>query len=374
MQQLTVQLEEAEEERSNSEYERALSDQQKIFDHLYQSLEDYFNDKLEEPENIIAETKGLVNDNLPNIKKTLNDTMTYYNSDLSQTLNNILSNNTLDAQTINSNIAIVDGDIKAINGSVVESTAELERFYAKYQLDEASEQELKRRMQTLFAEEGKTGSFATYFKEFSDKLDTINQTIAGIDVKNNVEAVMEDTSHSLFSGAISLLNNVSTTKKQSQWDPLGLNSLYEKYKKGNTILNKLGFAKGSKRINSNMSAWTQENGLEAILRPTDNAILTPLKAGDSVLTAEATQNLWNFANNPLAFMKSTVGTPTMVSKGNGVTFNNAMSPTIVLNGVSNVSEFLRELQKNKQFESMMQDMTINLMNGGSSLAKLKYKY
>lgn len=374
MQQLTVQLEEAEEERSNSEYERALSDQQRIFDHLYQSLEDYFNDKLEEPENIIDETKGLVNDNLPAIKKTLNDTMTYYNSDLSQTLNNILSNNTLDAQTINSNIAIVDGDIKAINGSVVESTAELERYYAKYQLDEASEQELKRRMQTLFAEEGKTGSFATYFKEFSDKLDTINQTIAGIDVKNNVEAVMEDTSHSLFSGANNLLSNVSTTKKQSQWDPLGLNSLYEKYKQGNTILNKLGFAKGSKRINSNMSAWTQENGLEAILRPTDNAILTPLKAGDSVLTAEATQNLWNFANNPLAFMKSTIGTPTMVSKGNGVTFNNAMSPTIVLNGVSNVSEFLRELQKNKQFESMMQDMTINLMNGGSSLAKLKYKY
>ena len=134
------------------------------------------------------------------------------------------------------------------------------------------------------------------------------------------------------------------------------------------------YASGVKRLSSSELAWTQEDGLEAILRPTDNAILTPLKAGDSRLTTEATQNLWNFANNPLAFMKSTVGVPNSVSKNNGVTFDNAMSPTIIVNGVSNANEFIRELQKNKQFESMMQDMTVNLMNGGASLSKLKYKF
>ena len=47
---------------------------------------------------------------------------------------------------------------------------------------------------------------------------------------------------------------------------------------------------------------------------------------------------------------------------------------IVVNGVSNATEFIRELQKNKQFESMIQDMTINQMNGGNPLAKMKYKF
>ena len=361
LQTLSVQLEEAEESLADMQYERQLSDQQKIFDHLYQSLEDYFNDKLEEPENIIAETKGLVNDNLPNIKKTLNDTMTYYNSDLSQTLNNILSNNTLDAQSINSNIAIVDGDIRAINNSVVNKTAELEEYYAKYHLSEENETILKQRMQTLFGEAGSRGSFAYYFEEFIKKLDLIQSKISTTDLENTVKSI---TSNFVGTSLNAFSTVVSTATQTSSW--------VDTKKKLNPFFGK--HAKGIKKLSDNELAWTQENGLEAILRPTDNAILTPLKAGDSVLTTEATQNLWNFANNPLVFMKSTVGTPTMVSKGNGVTFNNSMSPTIVLNGVSNVSDFLRELQKNKQFESMMQDMTINLMNGGSSLAKLKYKY
>ena len=50
-----------------------------------------------------------------------------------------------------------------------------------------------------------------------------------------------------------------------------------------------------------------------------------------------------------------------------------MSPTIVVNGVSNVSDFIKEFQKNKAAEAMVQSMTIGLLNGNSTMAKYKYK-
>jgi hypothetical protein len=59
----------------------------------------------------------------------------------------------------------------------------------------------------------------------------------------------------------------------------------------------LGFASGTRRIGKNMSAWTQEDGTELIVRPSDGAILTPLKAGDGVIPADLTKNLFEMARN-----------------------------------------------------------------------------
>ena len=367
LQSLQVSLEEAEESLADTQYERQLSDQQRIFDHLYQALEDYFNDQLEQPEKLLKSTESLVNDNIPTIKQTLEKSLDFYGTDLSESLKNILNENGL--KGVKENIASVDGDIQAIESSVTDKTTELEQYYADYHLEAQSEKALKGRMQLLYGE-GK-GSFVDYFNQFNTKLDAINTTIENADSLTHLGNTVADAAGNLFQGGKSILIAASTQKSVTEKITNKVNS----FKSGNIPIlgNIFSHAKGKKHLTNDEIAWTQENGLEAILRPTDNAILTPLKAGDSVLTSEATKNLWDFANNPLAYIKSAV-LPTMVSKGAGVTFNNSMSPTIVVNGVSNVNQFMRELQKNKQFESMMQDMTVNLMNGGNTLAKLKYKY
>ena len=60
-----------------------------------------------------------------------------------------------------------------------------------------------------------------------------------------------------------------------------------------------GYAKGLKKADEDELAWTQEKGDEIILSPNRSAILTPLKSGDSVLTHDMTENLWNLAKmNP----------------------------------------------------------------------------
>lgn len=392
-QSLTVQLQEAEENLADTQYQHQLDDQRQILDHLYQALEDYFNDKLENQIQIIDDTKQLVNDNMPKIKDTLSKSLDIYQTDISQSLKNILSDEGIGA--VNSNIAAVDGDVRGITASVTQQTAELERYLAENEIGLPPEETLQDRINKLYGEESTAGSFANYFRSFNDKLTEINNSISKIDLTSKLEDAgknLADSSSNILDKYLGNKNTVSSSVGTATSITTGVaTGIVKGLGKGTSvgsatnlsstsiasgIINavKKKYASGVKRLSSGELAWTQEDGLEAILRPTDNAILTPLKAGDSVLTAEATQNLWNFANNPLAFMKSTVGVPNSVSKNNGVTFNNAMSPTIIVNGVSNANEFIRELQKNKQFESMMQDMTVNLMNGGASLSKLKYKF
>ena len=58
------------------------------------------------------------------------------------------------------------------------------------------------------------------------------------------------------------------------------------------------FAKGTKNLPEDLLAWTNENwdkiGPEIIVRPQDNAILTPMKANDSVIPANLADNLFKW--------------------------------------------------------------------------------
>ena len=68
----------------------------------------------------------------------------------------------------------------------------------------------------------------------------------------------------------------------------------------------IGYKKGRKRIPHDQLAWTQENKPEIITRPSDGALLTPLKLGDGVINGDLTQNLLDIAGNPNRFVEDIV--------------------------------------------------------------------
>ena len=68
----------------------------------------------------------------------------------------------------------------------------------------------------------------------------------------------------------------------------------------------IGYKKGRKRITHDQLAWTQENEPELITRPSDGALLTPLKLGDGVINGDLTQNLLDIAGNPNRFVEDIV--------------------------------------------------------------------
>lgn len=140
-----------------------------------------------------------------------------------------------------------------------------------------------------------------------------------------------------------------------------------------------GYARGARRIDEDQAAWTQENGQEYIIRPSDGAILTPLAKRDSVLTATATQNIWDMANNPGQFIRDNmVVTATIPNVKTVDTTNGAVETSMhiefILPNVSDYNSFISHMQRDKKFEKMVQDMTINQLSGGSQLAKYRYKF
>lgn len=131
------------------------------------------------------------------------------------------------------------------------------------------------------------------------------------------------------------------------------------------------FAKGSKRVGISQLAWTNENadqiGGETILRASDHAVLTKVGSDDRIYNAMASQNLWEMANNPSRFIASNLGSlysrNALIggsSSGNNVNLENV---NFNLPSVKNYEEFVSAMQKDKKFESMIQQMTLGTMTG-----------
>lgn len=132
---------------------------------------------------------------------------------------------------------------------------------------------------------------------------------------------------------------------------------------------------GARRIDDDQYAWTQEEGPEMIVRPSDGAILTPLAKNDSVLTADATRNIWDMANNPTKFIKDNFGTNApdapAVTGGNTTYTQNLESVVFSLPNVKNYEQLLASMQKDKNFERLISSMTLDKLAGKNSLAKGK---
>ena len=92
------------------------------------------------------------------------------------------------------------------------------------------------------------------------------------------------------------------------------------------------YASGVHNLNEDELAWTQEYGQEMILSPTRNAVLTPLKQGDTVLTKAQTDAIYEWSKlNPNTFVPN--GMRSMLSNASKIQpIANNSSPTLEFNG------------------------------------------
>lgn len=132
-----------------------------------------------------------------------------------------------------------------------------------------------------------------------------------------------------------------------------------------------GYASGSKSIKKDELAWTQENGNEVIIRKSDGAMLTPLGRGDMVFDKDASKNLWDLAHNKISIESSRPSSIRNISRVGGNTKND-IKLDITLPNVKNYEEFKRDLTNDKQFEKVLQAMTIDRLGGANSFTKYKY--
>lgn len=446
MQQLTVQLKESEEDLRSAQWDHYLSEQRDILDEMYESFEQYIDDKMENRDALLEDVATMVDNNFNEISKTLSNKADSVGTSLTNSMKNMWSTPISQISSIQEKIATSDTNISAIENSINSVLPGLKTYLENYnkdpdeiingqdkplskiqkkidKLDTAIDIEgrLKVNNDSVVAELGKvieaiegldiknSGAIAKSVADIVNYNPT--QTLApNSQVSNNIQGSgKNNTKGSTSNGSANFFvyqkyaGDKSKLKKETSIvDRLLYNDIYigrnpsdltqravyyagmgftDKYV-GSTIQNQMmidwmrkhNYAKGARRISKNELAWTQENGVEAIIRPTDGAILTPLAKNDAVLNNVATQNIWDMANNPLQFIKDNLSVPNLHSNINSGNYDIQQSLMITLPSVKNYSEFVTALQNDKKFEQMIQDMTINQLNGKNSLAKYKYKY
>ena len=137
-----------------------------------------------------------------------------------------------------------------------------------------------------------------------------------------------------------------------------------------------GYATGKNSFLDDELAWTQEGFEEEyIIRPSDGAILTPIARKGSVLNAQASGNIWNMANSPAEFIKDnlSLGTANVPAGTNAQSTYTQHLDKVVFNlpNVKNYDEMLHTMQKDRNFERLIESMTIDKLTGKSSLTKGK---
>ena len=142
-----------------------------------------------------------------------------------------------------------------------------------------------------------------------------------------------------------------------------------------------GYARGTKRSGKEW-AWTQEKGVE-LIRTKDGALLTPLD-NSMVFNNESSKRLWEFSQNPSAFLEkmgmnniiqpifNVPKLPNIERVSNQTPINNITHMEVVLPNVTNYDDFMNRMQNDKRFDNIVTASMNSKMTGSNSLSKFRF--
>lgn len=377
IQQIKVDLEEAKSDLEETEYDQYISDQQSMLDSLYDEYEEILNKRLDDIDALMNDMIVKINENGDKIGQTITDSANNVGYELTDAMATIwssgngsvsnvistygddftskLTTTNFALNTINTNLQNMITQLNKLAGTDVKSAstssaanskeANTEKYVPPPPAPSTSDNENKSisvggqinaGSATIYADSEGHGGGRQYYR--NDPIYTVLSERNGYILARH---------HSLARG-------------YTGW-----------FKKGDVSAYKTGV----EDLIADQLAWTQENGAEMIVRPSDGAILTPLAQGDSVLTAAASKNIWDMANNPADFIKGNLGIDAanapITNSGNVSYTQNLDKIVFNLPNVKNYEQLLTSMQKDKNFERLITSMTIDRVAGKSALAKGK---
>ena len=377
-QEIQVALNKAREELEETEYEKYISDQQELLDSLYTEYEEILNTRLDNIDQLLSDMITEVNDSSSQIAKTIEAAAKAAGYDISDEMDIIWDN-----KDKNKDVVSTYAEGKA-NSDTSTSEAVDKVSIAVKNAVKASNKEATANI----TQETKTNKEnTTYTKPKSTtKKTTPKKTTTN---KNNNKTIKKGGKIKAAGAKIyDYKGDKSGETQRYKKDPIykvlaidgsWIKARYHKLSKGVSGWFKKGDVKayktGAKFIKETMAAWTQEGGKEFIVRPSDGAILTPLAKGDSVLSASASGNIWDMANNPTDFIRNNLDLG-IGSVPNNINMQNSYVQNLdkVIFNMPNVhsyNEMLMQMQKDKNFERLVLSMSIDQVAGKSKLAKGK---
>lgn len=375
IQQIKVDLEEAKSDLEETEYEQYISDQQKMLDDLYNDYETILNQRLDDIDALMADMISEINNNASTIGATIESQADKVGYTLSESMNTIwLSGNGSISSVITMYGTKFDTALTTTNTALGYINTNIQNMIT--QLNKIAGTKIKAAGVSSAATEKpapKPSSTPTQQQQQQQqkKQVTVGGTINAGGARIYADSYGNGGGRQTFgSDPIYTVLQERNGYILTRWHKLS--SGYTGWFKKSDVS---AYALGAKNIRNNEMAWTQENGSEMIMRPSDGAILTPLAKNDSVLTSAASSNIWNMANNPSDFIKDNLDLDkidTGANVGNKTTYTQNLDKVVFnLPNVKNYDELLKSMQHDKNFERLIMSMTIDPIAGKSSLAKGK---
>ena len=376
IQQIKVDLEEAKSDLEETEYEQYISDQQKMLDDLYNDYETILNQRLDDIDALMADMISEINNNASTIGATIESQADKVGYTLSESMNTIwLSGNGSISSVITMYGTKFDTALTTTNTALGYINTNIQNMIT--QLNKLAGTKIKAAGASSAATEKPTPKpSSTPAQQQKQQQQQKKQVTVGGTINAGSARIYAD-SYGNGGGRQTFGSDPIYTVLQerngyilTRWHKLS--SGYTGWFKKSDVS---AYALGAKNIRNNEMAWTQENGSEMIMRPSDGAILTPLAKNDSVLTSAASSNIWNMANNPSDFIKDNLDLnkiDTGANVGNKTTYTQNLDKVVFnLPNVKNYDELLKSMQHDKNFERLIMAMTIDPLAGKSGLAKGK---
>ena len=407
LQEIEVSLKEAQESLQETEYERYISDQQELLDTLYNEYELILNQRLDNIDalleqvitsiNTVAGADGIITsalgsegaisvaigNNATSIKSTLETEAKNVGTTLSSAMNSIWSVGEGNAKSV---LTMYGEDFRTKSTTIITTLNGIKSSVNSMvsSLDKDAKKQTTANKTTTSAKKNPTTTSTTKKSTTTTKKSTssgdgkpkIGDKVTFVSGQYYYDSQGKKPLGSKYKGKQVYITNINTRDWATHGYHISTGSKLGKGDLGWLKLNQIsGYSTGKKNFLDDEIAWTQENGQEYIVRPSDGAILTPVARGDSVLDANASNNIWDMANSPAEFIKDNLnfGSANVPNNSNVQSNYTQYLDKVVFNfpNVKNYDEMLTTMRKDPNFERLLLSMTIDRVAGKSSLAKGK---
>lgn len=376
VQELKISLKDAKSGLEDSERDWDISSQQKLLDELYDDYELTLNTRLDNLDALVEQMIAEINADAGIISETISEVVGNVNYELSESMSAIWDKNAIETNNVIASYGdkiefaqtTTNGALTLINNNLLEVIGKLDSKATtntkKATTSSSSKSTTKKTNTTTTKKSASSG----------DGTPKVGDKVKFVSGQYYYDSYGVKPLGSQKQGQYVYITNIN--KKGSHPYHISTGTKLGSGDLGWLKLNQIsGYATGKQNFIKDEIAWTQENGREFIVRPSDGAILTPVAKGDSVLTSAASNNIWDMANSPADFIKENL-TLDAANVPNNSNVNNSIvqnfeNITFSMPNVHGYNDLLTEMQRDPKFEKLILSMTVDQIAGKSKLAKGK---
>lgn len=395
IQQLKDQINSAKDDLKDTEYEKLISDTEKILDQLKDNTQEWLDQRLDQLDNLIQDIIDQSNDNASDIAETITSTAENYGYKLSESMASIWSTNTGNITKVldNFSTSFIDSNSKikdvcdninsAVQGLLANSNAEAQRV-----ADEIARQQAE---QNASSDGGYSGGNDYSDDDWSGNWDTgsDDNDSSGSDGVDWIYSkdYFDKNSLNIDTSIVDRLKlhdyDSSFAARSQYYDQMGgEGQYYATYDQNVWMLDWMkshGYRNGTRSASAGVHIYDEEDpGSEVLV--TKYGVLRQFDSGDTVFNKDQVEKLWNLSKG--------ITTPNMYIDNLGAKLpdipnmsNNLSNKvdvqfgdvTLSLPNVRNYEDFMKEAQKDPKFEKMIQNMTLGQTLGRNSLNKLTFR-